>query len=98
METSQTIASWGDATFGQASLRALAIRAREELDKLIEAIEAGEDKGTIALEAADVTILLHRLCGKLGIELSESVNEKMVINRGRGLVKSGDGTGQLKPS
>lgn len=98
MENSQTIASWGDATFGQASLRALALRAREELDELVTAIDDREGKDNIALEAADVTILLHRLCGTLGIELAEAVNRKMEINRARNWVKSGDGTGQHKPS
>ena len=95
-ETSKSIARWGETTFGPASLRALALRAREELEELIEAIDVGESNQSIALEAADVSILLHRLCGNLGAELSDAVDQKMAMNRERKWVKSGDGTGQHK--
>jgi NTP pyrophosphatase (non-canonical NTP hydrolase) len=94
MENSQSIAQWGDRTFGQASLIALAMRAREELDELIQAINEDEADINIAMEAADVAILLHRLTGDLNTDLSDVVNEKMKINRARQWVKSGDGTGQ----
>lgn len=96
METSRTIADWGRETFGDAKPRTLALRAREELDELIQAIEAKDSDDDIVIEAADVTILLHRLAGTLGTELAEAVNTKMEINRKREWVKSGDGTGQHK--
>lgn len=95
-EDSRTISKWGDETFGPANSHALAIRAREELNELIEAIAGGEIRDDIILEAADVTILLHRLVGSLGQELSDAVDKKMDINRKRQWVKSGDGTGQHK--
>lgn len=102
METSQTIAHWGDATFGVATSKALAQRAQEELHELIEAIDASNASDSlnieqIAMEAADVTILLHRLVGDLGLDLSETVERKMEINRARQWTTSGDGTGQHKP-
>lgn len=96
VENSQTISNWGDETFGPATSHALAIRARQELDELIDAIADGETTDDIILEAADVTILVHRIVGSLGQELSDIVDRKMQINRKREWVKSGDGTGQHK--
>lgn len=96
VENSRSIAEWGEETFGKATLEALARRAHEELDELIEAVGLGESPKAVAMEAADVTILLHRLAGTVGKDLSDCVNEKMVLNRKRSWVKSGDGTGQHK--
>ncbi len=96
VEDSRSITQWGDDTFGEATLEALALRAQEELDELIEAIRANETQVAIAMEAADVTILLHRLTGTIGKDLSDCVNEKMTINRKRKWANSGDGTGQHK--
>jgi NTP pyrophosphatase (non-canonical NTP hydrolase) len=96
METSQTIEKWGRETFGEAELNALALRAKEELEELIAAIKAGESHADIVAEAADVTILLHRLTGTLNMELSKAVEAKMIINRAREWTRSGDGTGQHK--
>lgn len=94
-ETSQTIAQWGTKTFGDAaSVKSYALRAQEELAELIDAIEVGEPDKNIAHEAADVTILLHRIAGTLGLELYDAVDEKMAINRKREWVPSGDGVGQ----
>lgn len=94
-ETSQSIAQWGSETFGDAgSVKAYAIRAQEELAELIDAIDGGLASKEIALEAADVTILLHRLTGTLGLELYDAVNEKMAINRKRKWTRSGNGVGQ----
>jgi NTP pyrophosphatase (non-canonical NTP hydrolase) len=96
LEDSQSIAEWGKVTFGEASSEALALRACAELDELLDAIRAGEPLHDIAMEAADVTILLHRLTGDMGKDLSDVVNDKMAINRKRQWMKSGDGTGQHK--
>ena len=94
-ETSKSIAQWGSGTFGDAaSVKAYAIRAQEELAELIEAIENGESDEAIAHEAADVTILLHRITGILGLELYEAVDEKMAINRERKWTPNGNGVGQ----
>jgi len=97
-ETSQTIHKWGSETFGNApSVKPYALRAKKELNELIEAIDKGESKDAILDEAADVTILLHRLAASLGNDLSEAVNRKMNINRTRQWTKSGDDVGQHKP-
>ena len=97
IETSQSIAQWGSDTFGDAaSVKAYAIRAQEELRELIEEIENGEPDKAIALEAADVTILLHRITGTLGLDLYAAVDEKMTINREREWRASGNGVGQHK--
>lgn len=94
-ESSKTIAAWGTQVFGNAaSVKAYAIRAQEELAELIEAIEDGEPNKNIALEAADVTILLHRITGTLGLELYTAIDEKMAINRKRDWVPDGNGVGQ----
>jgi len=94
-ETSQSIAQWGTTTFGDAdTVKAYAIRAQEELAELIDAIETGEPHKNIALEAADVTILLHRIAGTLSLELYDAVDEKMAINRKRKWTPSGNGVGQ----
>jgi len=96
-ETSQTIAQWGSETFGDAaSVKAYAVRAQEELAELIEAIENGEPDKDITHEAADVTILLHRIAGTLGLELYDAIDEKMAINRKRKWTPSGNGVGQHK--
>lgn len=97
IETSKTIAQWGTETFGDAaSVKAYAVRAQEELAELIEAIESGEPNQNIAYEAADVTILLHRVTGTLGLELYDAVDEKMAINRKREWRPDGNGVGQHK--
>jgi len=96
-ESSKTIAKWGTESFGEASsVKAYAVRAQEELAELIEAIENSETDRAIALEAADVTILLHRITGTLGLELYDAVDEKMAINRLRKWTPDGNGVGQHK--
>lgn len=92
-ETSNSIREWGDAAFGQPSdLTVFVTRARLEMNELDQAIREG-DMAEAGREAADVVILLHRLAGILGLELSEQVDAKMVINRARKWKSSGDGTG-----
>lgn len=94
-ESSHSIAQWGTATFGDAaSVKTYALRAQEELAELIDAIETGEADNNIALEAADVTILLHRIAGTMGLELNAAVDEKMAINRKRQWVPNGNGVGK----
>ena len=92
-ETSQTIRVWGDDTFGEVrDLKVLVTRARTEMDELVEALDA-KDHDEIGREAADVAILLHRLMGLLGKDLTEEVDAKMTINRNRIWKTAGDGTG-----
>jgi NTP pyrophosphatase (non-canonical NTP hydrolase) len=92
-ETSQTIRAWGDAVFGAPQdLTVLVKRARVEMDELEQAIRDG-DMAEAGREAADVVILLHRLAGILGMELSDQVDAKMMVNRIRKWKSAGDGTG-----
>lgn len=95
-ESSATITSWGEATFGAATASALIQRAQSEMDELRAAVNGSEADKDIALEAADVVILLHRLVGTLGFDLNALVDEKMATNRKRQWQPSGDGTGQHK--
>ena len=67
-------------------------RARGEMDELEQALRDG-DNAEAGREAADVAILLHRLVGLLGMELSEQVDAKMRVNRARTWKAAGDGTG-----
>lgn len=94
METSKTVCEWGTRTFGDAkSLVSYAVRAKEELNELISALEEPQSTDEILLEVADVTILMHRIAGTLGSELSDVVNTKMLKNRRRKWISKGDGTG-----
>ena len=93
-ETSATIRAWGEATFGAvADLAVLTGRARIEFAELEEALKTG-DPGAIGAEAADIVILLHRLCGLLDRDLSAEVDAKMAVNRARRWRASGDGVGE----
>lgn len=92
-ETSETIKAWGDETFGKAMDPVkLVERAEIEMAELKEALAAGDEKEA-GKEAADVVILLHRLMGDLGKDLSAEVDAKMAINRTREWISAGDGTG-----
>jgi len=66
------------------------------MTELLESIDAKKPATEILSEVADVTILLHRVVGTLGLELSEVVDRKMSINRDRIWQKSGNGVGQHK--
>lgn len=92
-ETSASILAWGDETFGKISDPvAFVTRVETELTELKEALIAG-DVTEAGKEAADVTILLHRLMGTPGKDLNVEVDAKMAINRQREWVSAGDGTG-----
>lgn len=93
-ETSVSIAAWAEATFGPVTdLTVLSRRARQELDELEEALRAGQSEEAVR-EAADVVILLHRVCALMGADLDAAVDAKMQINRARRWRLSGDGVGQ----
>mgnify|MGYP000959199391 CR=1 FL=1 len=93
-ETSASIAEWGAETFGAVGdLSILVARARLEFEELDAAVRAG-DAPEIGKEAADVMILLHRLCGLIGKDLTEEVDAKMHINRARRWIANGDGVGR----
>ena len=93
VETSQSILAWGDETFGPITdSDAFVQRAAGELAELAEAVRAG-DRAEIGAEAADVAILLHRLMGHYGRDLSAEIDRKMSINRARVWKTDGKGAG-----
>lgn len=94
-ETSKSIFDWCHEIFGPvADLNRIVARAKLEFDELAEAVAEGHSVDDIIAEAADVVILLNRLAGLHGRELSEAVDAKMAINRGRTWTRNGDGTGR----
>ncbi len=93
-ETQQTVAAWGEDTFGPvADPSTLVERAVTEMTELKEAAGAA-DPEAMAAEAADVVILLYRLAATQGFDLARAVDEKMHVNRSRRWRSAGDGTGR----
>lgn len=71
-----------------------AIRAAEELAELIELLSASDDDPKAPREVADIDIVLRGIDAAHGVERSEQVDAKMVINRARTWHVTGDGHGQ----
>ncbi len=95
IESSESITAWGEQTFGKVSdLNTLIERAKEELEVLQQAIENGESVRNVVADAAEIAILMHRLVGLHGAELSFAIDEKMARNRTRIWSLAGDGTGR----
>ena len=93
-EDQKSITAWGEDTFGPATGPAVLVeRAMLEMQELVEAARAG-DHAEIALETADVFILLYRVATLCGFDVNEAVTKKMQINRGRTWARTGDGTGR----
>lgn len=68
-ETQQTIALWGRETFGGFSAFSMVVRANIEMAELLSAIECGADAEKVALEVADVDIVLCQVAEILGIDI-----------------------------
>ena len=86
-ETVETIAAWGNATFGPVTGLRAAVRANEEMSECIKAYVA-ENASAGLIEAADVVICLCRIPG-----LWEAVEQKMAVNRSRTWNVGPDGCG-----
>jgi hypothetical protein len=73
METQQRISQWASETFGQpgSNLR-VATRAGEELFELFKEISVEIHAEKAIVEAADVAIVLYRLCDRLGMTVDTS--------------------------
>lgn len=93
-ETQSSISKWATETFGEMKSVDVAY------DRFYKEVEELESKITLhklyeaRSECADVLITLYHLCTKLGFNLREEVNKKMVINRNRKWQLHGDGTAQ----
>ena len=92
-EDQSSVSAWGEETFGPATgPDVLVVRAQVEMDELLEAVRSG-DHGEVALEVADVFILLYRVATLCGVDVDAAVARKMQINRKRRWRRKGDGTG-----
>lgn len=96
IETQKSIAGWCNNTFGPASNLTIVHRLKKELDELIESVENNSESNEILMEAADINIILRRLCGNLGVDLDSAVDQKMAINRKREWEAFGNGDGRHK--
>lgn len=96
IETQKSISAWCNATFGRAIPLVIARRAEVEITELIEAISSGKSGSAIVEEAADVAIILRRLCGEFGCDLDHAVDLKMAKNRSREWITDGNGDGRHK--
>ncbi len=94
IETQKSITGWCNNTFGPASNLTIVHRLKKELDELIKAVENDSEPSEILLEAADMNIILRRLCGNLGMDLDSAVDQKMAINRKREWIAFGNGDGK----
>jgi NTP pyrophosphatase (non-canonical NTP hydrolase) len=95
METQKTIGDWADEAFGKVtSFVGTGIRANTEMAELLDALQNNKSPAEIAIECADVVIVLKRLCEAMGVDLDEAIITKMAINRSRTWVLDGHGHGQ----
>jgi NTP pyrophosphatase (non-canonical NTP hydrolase) len=83
-ETQRSISDWANATFGPAPSNArIAARANEEMGELLRALTSDDNSPSAPIEAADVVIVLYRLCERMGVDLHSAIDAKMQINRAR---------------
>ncbi|MAF25590.1 nucleotide pyrophosphohydrolase [bacterium] len=95
IEDQDSIVEWQDETFGKplSKLRS-AVRLNIEMAELLEAIVTEQDDEKIAMECADVLIVLYGVADLTGFDIHETVNKKMEINRNREWYVDGTGHGQ----
>lgn len=86
-ETVESVTTWANETFGEATIEAQLKRAEKEIRELLES----KDPEKIAEEAADVCICLFRIIGTLN---PEAINQKMAKNRARTWKLDGNGCAQ----
>ena len=96
-EDQNTITDWANRTFGEAGYDASVIRAIEEIQEFLQAVD-DDRRVDVKAEMPDIVITLYRLATVLGFDLLESVDDKMAVNRLRRWKSNGDGTGQHIPA
>jgi len=81
------IMSWHKKTFPNANKQAILNKLSEESGELCDEIYIKDtrfnDDEKILNELADVIIVGAALCNKLGVNLSDIIYKKMLINKGR---------------
>lgn len=83
-ENQFTISEWAEKTFGPVGSNArVCARANEEMAELLRALTSDDDDLEASEEIADIVIVLYRLADRLGVDLHECVDHKMLINRTR---------------
>lgn len=89
------ITKWGQETFEEPGILALAVRGNKEMAELIsEIINNGPNGDNIGEECADVAFFLLQICGLQGFDLMEEVAKKFEKNKARSWGKNKDGSFQ----
>lgn len=93
-ENQQTISQWIEETFGAAGSNARVVaRANEEMAEMLRDVTADDSHPNLAEEMADVVIVLYRIATRLGVDLHDEIDKKMLINRARKWTLDGTGCG-----
>jgi NTP pyrophosphatase (non-canonical NTP hydrolase) len=93
-ETQATISQWADETFGTGGSNArAAARANEEMAELLRDLTSDDQSPKAGDEIADVFIVLYRVATKLGVDVQDAIEAKMILNRSRTWAKDGTGHG-----
>ncbi len=94
-ELQNQITKWGQETFDRPSPLALAVRGNKEMAELVSHLLNKPDEfSEIAEECADVAFFLLQICGLLGFDLIEEIEDKFEINKKRSWKISQDGSFQ----
>ena len=97
-ETTDSVAAWARETFGRPkSNLQLILRARREMEELVDRVTIDSDDAGIPEEIADVVIVLMPVLANFMTDLQSEINAKMAINRKRKWNTRGDGVGQHIP-
>ena len=82
MITYEEIVEWAEATFPKSTYHSVFEHFKSEVKELELAVD-GDSQDAIADEIADCMMLLYHLSYKLGIEPSEAIFDKFIINQSR---------------
>lgn len=94
MNIQKEIAQWAEEAFGPApDVARIAARANEEMAELLRTATTTADSRDLSYEAADVVIVLYRMCEVVGADLDFVIRNKMEINRRRKWSRDGTGHG-----
>lgn len=93
-ETQKSVSDWANETFGPSGSNIrVATRCNEEVAELLSELSIDDFNPKAASEMADIVIILYRLATRMGVDLLDEVDAKMVINRAREWQLDGTGHG-----